>query len=96
MRQFALALLLMGLAACRRDPGERCNPAQFSDNGIQGNCGTGYACIYPTASNCGVAYCCKVDANGNNIDPSPICRPDPTLLSVCPIDMSLTDGSSHD
>ena len=28
---------------------------------MQGDCDDGYACVYPTAPNCGVAYCCTVD-----------------------------------
>ncbi len=87
MRRIGLAFLFVLLAACRQDEGTRCNPLQYSDNGIQGNCDTGLACVYPTAPNCGVAYCCKILPTGKIVDPSPNCQPDPSLLSVCGVDM---------
>ena len=92
---FCAALLL---GACNRGEGQRCNPLEYSNSGIAGDCGGGLACIYPTAPNCGVAYCCKLDSNGNIDDPNPNCQPDPSLDSVCmldlssaPLDMTLND-----
>ena len=96
MRRLGMCLLLVFLAACDAEEGERCNPLQYSDNGVQGNCVSGLQCIYPTAPSCGVAYCCKVDAQGNVTDTNPNCQPDPSLDSVCMLDMSVLDGSSTD
>ncbi len=93
-----LGISLVLVAGCTQDEGTRCNPLQYSDNGIQGNCADGLACVYPTAPNCGVAYCCKVDANGNIIDSDPNCQRDPSLTSVCMLDLSVapTDASPSD
>jgi hypothetical protein len=98
MRRLGLCVAFTLLAACSADEGERCNPLQFSDNGSQGNCSSGLACVYPTAPNCGVAYCCTVDSNGNITDKNPNCQPDPSLDSVCMIDLGGTpgDGGTHD
>ncbi len=97
MRAFKLlgltALLLAGVA-CNAGDGDRCNPLAFSSD-----CNNGYTCLYPTAPACGVAYCCKVDSTGKNIDPNPHCQPDPSLDSVCglmdlsvaPVDASVSD-----
>jgi hypothetical protein len=54
---------------------------------VQGNCDDGLACVYPTAPNCGVAYCCKVDSNGNIADDDPHCHADPTLAPGCLLDL---------
>jgi hypothetical protein len=78
----------MVLACASPQQGERCNPLAFSDNNIQGDCDTGLACLYPTAPNCGVAYCCKVDANGTVVDKSPNCQFDPSLVGVCMLDLA--------
>ncbi len=88
MRALTICLLLAG---CHASEGERCNPLQFSDSGTQGNCEDGLACVYPTASNCGVAYCCKVDSSGNVIDRNPSCQPDPALAPGCGLDLSTSD-----
>ncbi len=58
MRRLGLFLVLSFLAACSAADGERCNPLQYSNDNAQGNCGAGLTCVYPTAPNCGVAYCC--------------------------------------
>jgi hypothetical protein len=92
MRLSGLAFLLVFVAACSQDEGTRCNPLEYSDNSIQGNCAGGFACVYPTAPNCGVAYCCAVDSKGNIIDKNPNCQPDPSLASVCMIDLGTTPG----
>jgi hypothetical protein len=94
--RFHLTLLIVLVAACSPDEGERCNPLHYSDNGIQGDCDTGLACVYPTAPSCGVAYCCRLDAAGNIIDPSPNCRPVPSLIAVCNLDMSASDAAPSD
>ncbi len=97
MRRLGMCLVLaFCAAACDAEDGERCNPLQYSDTMGQGNCTAGLTCIYPTAPNCGVAYCCAVDSKGNITDPSPNCKPDPTLAGVCMLDMSVLDGSSSD
>jgi hypothetical protein len=98
MRSWTLALLVLFTVACRQGAGERCNPLQYSENGIQGNCEDGLACIYPTAPNCGVAYCCRLTPGGKDVDPNPSCRPDPSLFSVCGIDMDgpLADAGASD
>jgi len=67
------------VTACQAGHGERCNPSQFADDPAQADCATGYACIYPTAPVCGVAYCCAVDSSGNITDTDPSCQPDATL-----------------
>ena len=95
MRRLGMCLVLVFLAACDAEHGERCNPLQFSENG-SGNCVTGFQCVYPTAPSCGVAYCCTVDSQGNITDDSPNCQPDPTLASVCMLDMSVLDGGTTD
>ncbi len=92
----ALSLVVALLAGCDAEHGERCNPLQYSDNGVQGNCVSGLACVYPTAPSCGVAYCCAVDANGNITDTNPNCQPDPTLAPVCGLDMSVLDSGGSD
>lgn len=88
MIRFALITLriLIGgllLVACAPGNGERCNPLRYSDNGAQGDCADGFACVYPTAPNCGVAYCCTTDASGKITDTDPNCQPDPGLLKQC-------------
>jgi hypothetical protein len=80
--------MVMLLFACHADEGERCNPSQYSDNGVQGDCADGLACVYPTAANCGVAYCCMIDPNGNITDKRPSCQPDPSLAAGCMLDLS--------
>jgi hypothetical protein len=67
--------------------GQRCNPLQYSNNGLQGDCDDGFACVFPTAANCGVAYCCRVDSKGNVSDKHSNCQPDPTLADVCMLDL---------
>jgi hypothetical protein len=86
MRTLGMVVALLFIAGCDAEHGERCNPLQFSESGTQGNCVSGFACVYPTAPACGVAYCCVVDANGNITDSDPNCQPDPSLDSVCMLD----------
>jgi hypothetical protein len=91
------AALFLLFAACDAKEGERCNPLQYSDNGIQGNCESGLACIYPTTpgcnpsqpgSNCcGVAYCCKLDPL-YVVSTDPNCQPDPNAIAACMLDLS--------
>ena len=84
-----ILIVLIVLAGCHdRGDGERCNPLQYSDDGVQGDCRDGLACVYATAPNCGVAYCCKLDEDGDVADEHPGCRPDPTLDQVCGLDLS--------
>jgi hypothetical protein len=86
MRQMMFVLLLV--AGCETpEAGERCNPLQFSNNGVQGDCDTGLACVYPSAPNCGVAFCCVVDAKGKLVDTHANCRPDPSLTATCMLDL---------
>ena len=95
MRRLGMCLVLAFVAAaCDAEDGERCNPLQYSDTAGQGNCTTGLTCIYPTAPNCGVAYCCTVDSKGNITDPNPNCQPDPSAAAACMLDMSVLDGGS--
>lgn len=90
MRSSILVLALFAsLAACDKGEGERCNPLQYSDDGISGNCSQGLACVYPTAPNCGVAYCCALDTKGNVIDKNPNCQPDPDAIAACMLDFSV-------
>jgi hypothetical protein len=80
--------LLTILGGCDPGDGQRCNPLQFSDTANQGNCSNGELCLYPTAPNCGVAYCCKVDDKGNITDTNPNCQPDPASAAACMLDLS--------
>jgi hypothetical protein len=91
MRATGIAMVFL-LLGCNPDHGERCNPLEFSDVSGQGNCPTGLSCIYPTAFNCGVAYCCMVDAQGNISDSDPHCQPDPTIIGQCGLDLSVADA----
>ncbi len=95
MRRVGMCLVLVFLAACDAEEGERCNPLAYSETG-SANCKSGFQCVYPTAPNCGVAYCCAVDSQGNITDKNPNCQPDPTLASVCMLDMSVLDGGTTD
>jgi hypothetical protein len=83
-----LSAIVAAVAACDQAApnDQRCNPQQFSNQ-----CNSGYSCVYPTAPNCGVAYCCKVDDSGNVTDDNPNCQPDPTLGPVCGLDLGGTD-----
>jgi hypothetical protein len=87
-RLFAL-LVVMGLAACKPDAGERCNPLAFTDDCQPNN--QSLSCVYPTAPNCGVAYCCAVDSQGNVVDKHPSCQPDPDALAACMLDLAPPD-----
>ena len=89
-------LLLMGTllaAACGTNAeGERCNPLRATSD-----CDNGLSCVYPTGANCGVAYCCAVDAQGDVIDKHPNCRPDPAAAAVCGFDLAVaSDGGPLD
>jgi hypothetical protein len=89
--------LLLACAGCAPGQGERCNPLEISDPPSQGNCPTGFSCVYPTAPNCGVAYCCKVDSSGKVVDTDPNCQPDTTLATTCAVDFAVPiDGGSSD
>jgi hypothetical protein len=84
MRRFGTSILLLTLAGCPdAQQGERCNPLEYSSNGVQGDCASGLACVYPTAPNCGVAYCCMTDAQGKITDQHPSCQPDKTAAEQC-------------
>jgi hypothetical protein len=98
MRRFGLAIVFFVMAGCTftAQDGERCNPLQYSSSGTQGDCADGLACVYPTAPNCGVAYCCKLDSQGNVADDNPNCQFDPTLVDVCMLDLGVMDGGSTD
>jgi hypothetical protein len=104
MQRLALSMVFCALAGCTTaERGERCNPLEFSPNGIQGNCTEGLACVYPTGYsapppgpttfgpmanlNCGVSYCCTVDKTGNITDKHPNCQPDPDSIAACMIDL---------
>jgi hypothetical protein len=87
-RAYLLSALLLG--GCAAGEGERCNPLAYSDNGSQGNCQDGLACVYPTAPNCGIAYCCRVDSNGNITDENPNCQPVHDDVAACMLDLSVT------
>src|SRR5262249_3821178 len=83
MRRLGIMLVLLAVAGCRTyGEGQRCNPVEYSSNGIQGDCDDGLACVYPTAPSCGVAYCCKLDSKGNVTDKHANCQPDPSLTDV--------------
>ena len=98
MRRFGLSIVFFMLAGCTQGEGERCNPLEYSNSGTAGNCGSGLSCVYPTAPNCGVAYCCAVDSNSNITDKNANCQPDPTLAMQCGLDLSTEpmDGGSSD
>ncbi len=83
---------------CDAGDGQRCNPLAYSTSGTAGNCGSGRSCVYPTAPNCGVAYCCTTDVDGLVIDKSPSCQPDPALASVCMLDLGtgIPDAGTSD
>jgi hypothetical protein len=89
LKAFAV-LAMLALGACNQGDGQRCNPLEYSNSGTAGDCAAGLSCVYPTAPNCGVAYCCTVDSTGNITDPRATCQPDPTLDSVCMLDLSST------
>lgn len=80
------ALLAMGCAT--NGEGERCNPLRATSD-----CNDGLTCVHPTGPNCGVSYCCAVDAQGNVVDTHPNCRPDPQSAAACMLDLSLDDSS---
>jgi hypothetical protein len=79
------ALLAAGCGTNGR--GERCNPLRATSD-----CDSGLTCVYPTGTNCGVSYCCAVDAQGNITDKDPNCQPDPASAAVCGFDLSTADG----
>ncbi len=92
-RLFGIGILL-ALAGCgTQGEGERCNPLRFTTD-----CDPGLTCVYPTAPNCGVAYCCNVDDMGNVSDPNPNCQPDPAAAAACMLDLGVpaTDGGATD
>ena len=81
-RLFSMAVWVV-LAGCgTQGEGQRCNPLRATSD-----CDTGFSCVYPTAPNCGVSYCCAVDADGNITDQNPNCRPDPTSAAQCGVDL---------
>jgi hypothetical protein len=79
-----LALLAL-LTACKPGDGERCNPSAFTDE-CQPN-DRHLACVLPTGPNCGVAFCCAVDATGKIVDENSNCKPDPASAASCGIDL---------
>ena len=88
MRRSGIALTLLLLAGCPEgQPGDRCNPLEYSPSGVQGDCRSGLTCLYPTAPVCGVAYCCATDADGKITDTHPSCQPDPSLAEPCGLDL---------
>lgn len=88
MYRIAISLVLLALAGCpEAQRGDRCNPLEYSGNGVQGDCASGLACVYPTAPSCGVAYCCTTDAKGTITDNHPNCRPDPGAAAQCMVDL---------
>jgi hypothetical protein len=94
MRRLSMIGMLLAIAGCGTSgDGERCNPLRATSD-----CNAGLSCVYPTAPNCGVSYCCTVDSNGNITDRDPNCQPDPSLASVCMLDLGVTplDGGSGD
>ena len=84
-RLFSIGLLLAITGCGTNGVGERCNPLRATSD-----CNSGLSCVYPTAPNCGVSYCCAVDANGNITDDNPSCQPDPSLASACMLDLSMS------
>ncbi len=88
MKRLLSMAMLWALAGCSTTEGhgQRCNPLQFASD-----CNSGFTCVYPTAPNCGVSYCCAVDDNGNVIDTSPSCQPDPTSAAQCGVDLGSSD-----
>jgi hypothetical protein len=96
LKSFVLVVPLL-FGACSDHEGQRCNPLAYSNSGVRGNCAGQLDCVYPTAPSCGVAYCCAVDESGNIVDDSPSCQPDPSLASVCMLDLAgVTDGGTPD
>lgn len=97
MHRLGICFVLFLFAACDAGHGERCNPLQYNETG-SGNCVSGLTCVFPTAPNCGVSYCCATDSNGNITDTHPNCQPDPTLAPACMLDLSVVplDGGAGD
>lgn len=92
MKRLLSIAALLALAGCgTNSDGERCNPLRATSD-----CDPGLSCVYPTAPNCGVSYCCTVDANGNVTDTNPNCQPDPGSAAACMLDMSLLDTGTSD
>jgi hypothetical protein len=84
-RLFCIGVLL-AIAGCGSNgDGERCNPLRATSD-----CNSGLSCVYPTAPSCGNSYCCAVDSNGNIRDPNPSCQPDPSLASLCSLDLAMS------
>ena len=86
--------VLLALAGCGTNgDGQRCNPLRATSD-----CDPGLTCVYPTAPSCGVSYCCALDANGNITDTNPSCQPNPSLASVCLLDLGVAplDGGATD
>lgn len=89
MRRLGTPLFVLLLAGCPvGQRGDRCNPLEYSSNGVQGDCADGLACVYPTAPACGVAYCCATGADGTITDTHPSCQPDPALAGPCVLDLA--------
>jgi hypothetical protein len=79
-----LGFLSLLLAGCpTQGAGERCNPLRATSD-----CDDGLTCVYPTAPECGVSYCCAIDTAGNIADVHPNCRPDPLSAMECGLDLS--------
>ena len=95
MRAFIIVFALGATGCHDRADGERCNPLQYSQNGAQGDCRVGLACVYPTAPSCGVAYCCKLDETGHIADEEATCQRDPSLDAICGLDLSITDAQGE-
>jgi hypothetical protein len=93
MKRSIASGLLLALAACRADHGDRCNP-----NRATSDCTPGLTCVFPAtpgcspsepgSSCCGVSFCCNVDDAGNVADDHPNCQPDPDSVMACMLDLS--------
>jgi hypothetical protein len=71
-------LIFLILACGTQGDGQRCNPLRATPD-----CNAGLTCVFPSGPNCGVPYCCKVDAQGNIVDDLPTCQPDPQSVAAC-------------
>jgi hypothetical protein len=59
IRMLGISTVVLLLAGCHPDEGERCNPMLFNDE-----CNSGFSCTYP--QNCGVAFCCPTTGTSSN------------------------------
>ena len=87
MKRLLVIGVLLGLAACTQEAGERCNPMRATSD-----CNPGLTCVFPSGPTCGVSFCCVVDDGGNITDNHPSCQPNDASVIACMQDLSVAPG----